>query len=223
MKQNLINKKECLKGIGTILLYLLLPSFISIPFLFFIKKKSILYFLVYLICTIIFLLFYQKELKEEWSSFKKSLINYMKSALFYWFIGIIIMIITSHLLSSAHIFLINQEENIKIIKEMPFTQTIILSIFTPIMEELAFRKSFNKAFSSNGLYLIITSILFAFLHIISSLNNPFALLYLIPFTSLGLTFGFTYKKTNNIFPSILIHAIHNIITLIDIVILGGLL
>lgn len=223
MKRNLIKKEDCLKGILVVVLYLLLPSFLSIPFLFFNIKKSILYLVVYFLSTIIFLFLYKNDLKNDWSNLKNDFLKNIKHSLFYWFIGCSIMIITTHLLDFFSIPLINQEENIALFKEIPFTETIILIFFTPIMEELAFRKSFNSSFSSRSIYLIVTSSLFAFLHIASSLNNLLSWLYLIPYMTLGLTLGFTYKKTNNIFYSIFLHAFHNIITLIDIFILGGLL
>lgn len=223
MKENTNKIKEWLKGMGMVALYLLLPSLLSSSFLFFIKDKKILTLLTYTLCTLFFLFYYQKELIKEWKTFRKNFLAFLKKALLYWLIATIIMIVSNRILSFFSIPLINQEENINLIKEMPLIETIILIILTPIMEEIVFRKSFNKAFNNNSSYLLFTSLLFAFLHIVTSLQNPLALLYLIPFTSLGFAFGFTYKKTNNVFPSIFIHAFHNIITLIDIFLLGGLL
>ena len=49
------------------------------------------------------------------------------------------------------------------------------------------------------------------------------LIHLIPYISVGIAFGYAYKKTNNIFGTITVHSIHNAITLIEMIILGGLL
>lgn len=205
-------------------LYFLLPSLLSIPFLFFIKKRSILYLIIYSLTSFIFLLLYRNDLKEEGKDFIKNRRKYVKTALFAWLIGTSIMIFSNYILNVIGVPpLKNQEDNIRLFQEMPITQTIITTLFSPIIEEIAFRKSFNKAFSSPFLFILFTSTSFAFLHIFSSLNNPLSLFYLIPFLSLGITLSFTYKKTSNIFSSISIHAFHNIITLIDIFILGGLL
>lgn len=49
------------------------------------------------------------------------------------------------------------------------------------------------------------------------------LVYLIPYSALGIAFAYAYKKTDNIYGVILIHGLHNAISLLEIIILGGLL
>lgn len=111
--------------------------------------------------------------------------------------------------------------------------TIILA---PIVEELVFRKSIFKLFK-NKIYLalVVSSLAFGALHVISPAlsilleifqgNATYTdlikeLFYLIPYSLMGLPFGFVYIKTNkNITTAIIAHMLNNIFSFISIIIL----
>jgi membrane protease YdiL (CAAX protease family) len=44
------------------------------------------------------------------------------------------------------------------------------------------------------------------------------LLHIIPYSAVGVAFGYAYKEHNNIIGTMLIHAIHNTIAIIEIII-----
>ena len=52
------------------------------------------------------------------------------------------------------------------------------------------------------------------LHIISYITSPIDLVYLIPYSALGIAFALLYHKTNNIFSTITMHAMHNLLAVI---------
>ena len=60
----------------------------------------------------------------------------------------------------------------------------------------------------NGYMAIASGLIFGFLHVMGS-SNPLEYLYIIPYGSLGFFFALTCYETNNIYPSICMHAIHN--------------
>jgi len=85
-------------------------------------------------------------------------------------------------------------------------------ICAPIIEEFIFRKVMLGHIFKEKKYigLIISTILFSFLHFVSG----FSLSGLIMYTSLGLVFGWLYIKTGRIETTIIIHMINNLITIL---------
>ena len=51
-------------------------------------------------------------------------------------------------------------------------------------------------------------------HVISSVTDIVSLIYLVPYCSLGIAFGLLYAKSDNIFSSIVVHALHNFLALL---------
>lgn len=222
------NGKELIKGILVILLYFILPSILTIPFLFVTPNgnETTIYnfelYYVYLSLSFIFMLFYFKDIKKEWKDFKKNDKKHLKIAFSYWIKGLFVMFVFSFFINTIDLpSNVNQESNIEILKALPFTEFFLACITAPFIEEIVFRKSLFKAIKNDKVYILVTSFLFAFIHITTSLSNPVSLLYLIPYGALGVAFAFTLKKTNNIFSTIVIHSTHNFLALL-LLVLGGL-
>ena len=70
------------------------------------------------------------------------------------------------------------------------------------------------------LYIISSGIIFASMHLASENLSLNTLLYIIPYSSLGITFAYTYYKTNNIFSTIMLHSFHNTMAII-LYLIGG--
>lgn len=226
MKTNIINIKELLKGIGIIFSYLFVGVILNISFSF-IKNEKISFFLLYFGLALIFGIIYLKDLKNDFKSFKNNYKSILKTTFIYWLIGLIIMIISSNIIKFIGISeIVNQSENIDYFKKMPIVYSIVVITLVPLIEELVFRRSLKYSSSNKHIYAFISGFIFALLHITSSLtnfNNLILLLYLIPYGAVSIAFGYSYKKTNNIYGTIIIHSIHNLISLIEVIILGGLI
>jgi membrane protease YdiL (CAAX protease family) len=117
----------------------------------------------------------------------------------------------------------NQNTNIELFKQAPIIQSLCAIIFAPIIEELVFRHSFRKFTSNPIIFALTTGLIFGFVHITSSLTSLKDLImfvHLIPYSAVGIAFGYAYKKNNdNIIGTMLIHSIHNIIAVIEILVL----
>lgn len=226
MKTNIINIKELLKGIGIIFSYLFIGVILNISFSF-IKNEKISFFLLYFCLALIFGIIYFKDLKNDLKSFKDNYKSILKTTFIYWVIGLIIMIVSSYILKIIGISeIVNQSENIDYFKKMPIVYSITVITLVPLIEELVFRRSLKYSSSNKHIYAFISGFIFSLLHITSSLtsfNNLILLVYLIPYGAVSIAFGYSYKKTNNIYGTIIIHSIHNLISLIEVIILGGLI
>ena len=226
----MINIKETLKGILAIGLYYLSSILLSIPFSLLIKKYNnnitlqLSTISIYILMTLLFGILYYKDLKKDFNDFKKNYKKYFKTIINYWIKGLFIMIASSFIISMFNISSnTNQDENVRLLKEMPLVEITCACIIAPILEEIVFRLSFKNMSKNDKLFAILTGLTFAFVHIVTSLEDPRTIIYIIPYGALGITFGLLYKKTNNIFSSITAHAIHNTITIIELLLLGALL
>ena len=163
-----------------------------------------------LILILILIILYFKELKKEFKTFKKNWKLNMDTAFKYWFIGLMIMCI-----SNIAIGLItdlstssNEQAVQTLVSSTPYLMLFTAGILAPIAEELTFRKGVSKIFKNKWVYATASGLIFGLLHVIGS-GNILEYLYVIPYGSLGFFFALTYYDTKSIYPSIIMHAIHN--------------
>ncbi len=163
-----------------------------------------------LILVLILVVLYFKELKKEFKTFKNSWKLSMDTAFKYWFIGLMIMCI-----SNVAIGLItdlstssNEAAVQTLVSSNPYLMLFTAGILAPIAEEITFRKGVSKIFKNKWVYATASGLIFGLLHVIGS-GNILEYLYVIPYGSLGFFFALTYYDTKSIYPSIIMHAIHN--------------
>lgn len=223
-----IKAKELVKGVLVICLYFVLQIILATPFIFLLENKKIsenvLYLIVYLGLAIIFSIIYRKTLIENIKDFKKNNKTILKSTLKYWFLGLLLMLVSSVVINQFNINTTNnQDANINLFIQAPILQAICAIILAPIIEELVFRRSFKDFTTNPIIFSLTTGLIFGLVHITSSLTSPQDLImfvHLIPYSSVGIALGYAYKKNNNnIIGTMLIHALHNTIAIIEILIL----
>lgn len=199
------------KPIASFILYIVLQVYFSIIGLKLLENASSLSHLFFevikysLIITI--LVFLNKiDLKKEIKDFKLNYKKYFKILISIWIIGFILMIISNYFITKTS-SLPNNELSVRTYMNTKFVESIItMVIMAPILEEITFRYSFSKI-KNKYLYLIISTLLFAMIHI--NPENASELPFLIPYSFLGLSFSLIFYKTKNIFASITAHALHN--------------
>lgn len=213
--------KKIFKCIGMILLFLSFNSFFLA--IFNIKKANISdkEYLIYLSISNILLLgifsyIYRETLIKDLSFFKKNFLKNFWYSFKYWIIGFIIMYVGNLIITKVlNMSIANNEIMVRnYINASPLLMLFYTSIYSPIMEELTFRKSIKDCTNNKWLYILISGLLFGLMHIISYINGPLSLLYLIPYGSFGIIFAYLYYKTDNIYSTIIIHAMHNTIAII---------
>ena len=206
-----------LKGLKNILIYILFPSIFTMFFTTNINSKKYMFYMLisYILLTIYFTIIYRKDLKEYIKNFK---IKNIKTIILYWIIGFIFMMISNYIINYIIIpngISSNEAGNRELLFNNKIIYSLILCIFIPFLEEISFRLEFKKSIKNKKTFLIISSISFALLHILST-TKLIELLYIIPYFILGLTFSKIYIKTDNIISNILAHMLHNNITVLII-------
>lgn len=207
-----------LKGFKNILIYIFFPSIFTLFFTTDIYSEKYMFYLLisYMLLTIYFIIIYKKDLKEYIKKFK---LKNIPTILIYWIIGFIFMIISNYIINYLIIpngISNNEAGNRELLFNNKFIYSIILCIFIPILEEITFRLEFKKNIKNKKTFLIISSITFALLHILST-TKLIELLYIIPYLILGITFSKIYIKTDNIISNIIAHILHNTINVIILI------
>ena len=194
------------------------------------QKMKILYSLAcdigYLI--IIFMIYGKRNinsLKDYCKNFKK----YFKISIIYYAIGLMIMYISNNIISIYFTEAIaNNDVAVKtLLSKYPLYMIFSTLIYAPIVEETIFRRSIKDivlAFGDNLItkyvYIIISGVLFAAMHIIGMVNSNLDYLYIIPYLSLGIAFAAIYYKTDNLFTTITLHALHNSLAVLIYLLIG---
>lgn len=204
---------EFLKGLGTILLYLVVSILLGQiwgDWLYgdSVVLASVLQVLSYLILLLVLGLVYHKRMIRDFKNFKK---EYVFVALKNWIIGIGAMIIANIIVSSLGGVATNEEANRSILSTYPISSVLTMVFIGPLVEELTFRAGFKKAFSKWYTFALVTALIFGTAHIQSffSTHNIYELLYLIPYSTLGFFFAKAFYETDNIYTSYLAHMFHN--------------
>lgn len=218
MKKQMINFKKIPLLLGIILLFFFSSLFQLIPiYLLNINTNSIttsqnlwlIIFSDFVLLTILILVF-RKSLIKDFKKIKGNLYSILDSGIKYWLIGLIVMIVSNIIIglfiTQAHA---GNEESVQEIIHSSALSIIAIGILSPIIEELTFRKTFREVFKNKILFVLTSGLIFGGLHVVLSLSSYWDLFYIIPYSSLGIAFGYMYQKTDNIYTSIIMHIFHN--------------
>lgn len=217
MKEKTINVVKC------IFLFLLFFTISAIPVLIFridINKFSDLDTVIYsLSCSLLFLsiimLCYRKTLVKDFKTYFKNFGKNFENSFKYYLVGVGVMIFSNLIITLLFQGDLSTNETTvrSYINASPLLMAIDISFYAPLAEELLFRKSVRDVVKNKWLYIFISGFIFGGMHVIGT-EGLIGLLYLIPYCSLGFTFAYIYAKTDNIYSSIMLHFMHNTLTLI---------
>lgn len=217
MKEKTINVVKC------IFLFILFFTISAIPVLIFridINKFSDLDKVIYsLSCSLLFLsiimLCYRKTLVKDFKPYFKNFGKNFENSFKYYLVGVGVMIFSNLIITLLFQGDLSTNEVLvrSYINASPLLMAIDISFYAPLAEELLFRKSVRDVVKNKWLYIFISGFIFGGMHVIGT-EGLIGLLYLIPYCSLGFTFAYIYAKTDNIYSSIMLHFMHNTLTLI---------
>lgn len=173
-------------------------------------------------CDIIFMIIvffvFKDDMIRDFKSYLKGFIKNFEVSFKYYFVGLIIMIASNLMIAlcfkgaSAN----NEEAVRNLINLYPLYMIFSVAIYAPFIEETIFRKcikNFILSFGNNkitkNIYISLSGLIFALMHIVGMANSVLDYLYVIPYLSLGASFAALYYKTDNIFSSIVMHSMHN--------------
>lgn len=151
------------------------------------------------------------ELKRDFVVFKNNFKLYLTNMLPRF--GIVVIV---YFISSVSVLLLagNIPNNQEALLSLPLYLTAFLAIVIgPLTEELMFRGFIKKFIKNDVLFVIISSLIFGGLHVLSA-DSLQQLLYIIPYSVLGFAFSLNYVKTKNIASNIFLHCAWNTLAVI---------
>ena len=167
------------------------------------------YLVVFASCIFVF----RNNLKRDITAFKNNFSAYISYILPR--IGIMYIIYTVSCFISVFVFKQGVSVNQQSIESMPFWISFILAVFwAPVVEEILFRGCIRRFISNDTLFIVISGIIFGFLHTMSEATLVEAITMMIPYAVIGCGFAYIYSKTNNITTNILCHFLHNTICML---------
>ena len=132
------------------------------------------------------------------------------------------IILIGYFISSLSVLILagNISNNQALLSKWPIYITAFLAIIiAPLIEELMFRGFIKKFIKNDILFVIISSLVFGGLHVTSA-DSLQQVLYIIPYSVLGLAFSLNYVKTKNIASNIFLHSAWNTIATIFLALLN---
>jgi membrane protease YdiL (CAAX protease family) len=160
-------------------------------------------------------LLYRRENNSDLGKYGRNFRKFFLIGLKWWVIGVVLMIASNliiHVLYPAA-NATNEDAVQSMLKEAPIYTAFTACIFAPFMEEMMFRKSLQKVFKSNTLFILASGLLFGLAHTMVSTSTQ-DMVYIIPYALFGCIFAYTYVKTNDIFVPMTFHIIHNTILIV---------
>ena len=102
-----------------------------------------------------------------------------------------------------------QSDTTQAVKSLSLSLPVLfldLCILAPVTEEIFMRGMLQgTVFKNTYIGLVATSVLFAYLH------GPYTIPSFITYLGMGLAFGIRYKTSDNLWNSILLHALNNLV------------
>ena len=162
------------------------------------------------VMTIFYLL--KDEIIKDLKDFKKKYKYYLSKYFVIYAFGVILMGISNKILYYiTRQELSGNETSIRnLLDKYPFYMVFSAVLFAPIVEEIIFRKTVRNVFNKKYLYILMSGLIFGILHI-SDYSNFNEILLGIPYIIMGIDFAYIYYKSNNIFTTISLHSIHNLL------------
>ncbi len=223
------------KGKNIIIAFLNIGLFYTLPILFsgLIARyiinssnvvKDIVLFIIDILVLGVLVICNGDLLKKDFKKFKKEYKKCLDTGFKYYFLGLVLMFISNLIIININGGNIanNEALNRSIIGVYPLYAISSIIILGPFMEEITFRGGFKNAIGNIVLYTVFTGILFGSAHIIGNVYTFTDILFIIPYSILGIMFSYMCYKSDNIFTSICMHMVHNSFALV-MIFLGGIL
>lgn len=171
--------------------------------------------LLYIIQITLLIIPMWNEIKRDFIAFKNNFKLYLSSMIPRFGIIFVIYLFTNLFLIS---FVGSIPTNQSIINEWPiYISAFVAILIAPLTEELMFRGFMKKFIKNDILFVIISSLVFGGLHVTVA-DSISQVLFIIPYSILGLAFSLNYVKTRNIASNICLHSTWNSIAVIAMII-----
>ena len=175
-------------------------------------------------CFVVALIvFYYKMFSEKIKDYFTNFIGYLRVGVKHWLFGLLVMYVSNFILSYfifAGEIATNEELNRIYLLKNPIVGFVSVVFLAPFVEEMIFRFGIRNIVSRKKFFPIISALAFGLPHALTGITSPLELLYVVPYGALGYVFAVVYEKTDNIFSSMTVHALHNLFCFVVIILVS---
>lgn len=161
-----------------------------------------------------------KKLKSNLEDYKKNWKNLLKRNVKYWVCALVIMFACNLAISLIfnRLTSANDQTIREIFEVMPLYIILEAAILAPLTEELTFRQSIRYMIKNKWVFILVSGLVFGFMHTLTSLKSLSDFLYIIPYSVPGCFFAYMLYEEDNVLVPISFHMIHNSMALILLII-----
>lgn len=217
IKEEKITKKDVIKSVSTILIFVFI-MFILPLFSFY---KTISSYTLYAVIFAVIIILYYDELKKSFLVFKTNIKKYVPFIFKRYLIMLGLMVLVAFpivLINKGEVSSNQQAINIMFGK-VPLITFILTTLYAPFAEESIFRLCISKLIHNKKVFIIASGFLFGLLHMVDKFSSFYDLLYVFQYAALGICLAKAYKDSNNIFVPMSMHFIQNFVASILVLLL----
>lgn len=193
------------------------------------KTLVVYQFIVSTIMFIVLFIVYNKSIKKDFKEFRKDInknityiikifVIFMVVKYIVSFISVLIMTMLNF--DTSSMTSVNQNLIETYVKASPFLMVISTAILAPFYEETLFRLGIKKVFKNKYLFIIISGFVFGLMHVFpldDGVTLVLGIMQSITYVTMGIFLSYTYYKTDNIFISIGIHFLNNLLSVLAMI------
>lgn len=158
---------------------------------------------------------YRKDIIRDFNDFKTHGKEYFLFGFKIWILSLIGMIVINNIIYRIYFKQATNEVLVEnYLTKFPLYMLFSSCIYAPFVEEIIYRKSIKNIFENVVVYILVSGLVFGAIHTLGYLDNSLELLYILPYGLVGAAFAYVYSKTDNIFTTICLHGLHNLLTVI---------
>ena len=194
------------------------------------NKGLVIYqFVMSLVIFAIMFIAYNKYIKKDFYSFKKNI----NKNITYIIKMFVIFMIVKYIVSFISVFImmllkfdtssmtsVNQNLIETYVKASPFLMVISTAILAPFYEEVLFRLGIKKVLKNKFLFVFISGMIFGLMHVFpleKGISLTLGLTQSITYVTMGMFLSYSYYKTDNIFISVGIHFLNNLLSVLAMI------
>lgn len=175
------------------------------------------------------LIIYFKNIKSDFLSFKKQVEKNIRYIIKMFFIFMITKYVVSVLsviimtvcgFDTSSMTSVNQNLIEMYVKASPVLMFLSAAVLAPMYEEILFRIGIGKVIRNKFLFVIISGFIFGFMHVFpleEGISLTLGLMQSITYVTMGIFLAYVYSKTGNIFMSIGLHFLNNLLSILTMI------
>lgn len=194
------------------------------------NKGMVIYqFVISSIMLVILVVAYINSIKKDYIEFKKDInknITYIVKMFIIFmivkyavsFLSVLIMMLIGY--DTSSMTSVNQNLIEMYVKSSPILMFFSTAVFAPFYEEILFRLGIGKVVKNKYLFIIISGFIFGLMHVFpleEGISLGLGIIQSISYVTMGLFLAYVYKKKGNIFSSIGIHFLNNLLSILAMI------